>query len=63
MTRIYPGHRDFVDSTAVSRINGYAGGHGRQDQFSLDIDRLGLSESGKAELRTIVKRQWDYDRQ
>ena len=63
MTRIYPLHQDFVDSTAVARINGFVGGHGNRRQFSQDIDRLGLSEAGKAALRDVVKRQWLYDRQ
>jgi peptide-methionine (S)-S-oxide reductase len=26
MSRIYPLHRNFVDSTAVARLNGYTGG-------------------------------------
>ncbi len=63
MDRIYPRHSDFVYSTAVSRINGYAGGNGTREQFDRDIDRLGLSPVGKRKLRTIVERQWDYDQQ
>ena len=63
MSHIYPQHRDFVDSTAVSRVNGYAGGNGSRAQFDRDIDRLGLSPAGKQDLRTIVERQWDYERQ
>ena len=63
MSRIYPQHRDFVDSTAVSRINGYAGGHGSSEQFDRDVDRLGLSPAGKQELKTLVERQWNYERQ
>ena len=63
MTRIYPQHRDFVESTAVARLNGYVGGYGNRRQFSKDIDRLGLSEAGKVALKELVKRQWRYDRQ
>jgi len=63
MSRIYPDQRDFVASTAVARVNGYAGGNGSREQFDRDIDRLGLSPVGKKELRTIVERQWDYDNQ
>jgi len=63
MSRIYPSHRDFVNSTAVARINGYAGGNGSREQFDRDIDRLGLSDAGKQALRTIAGRRWDYDRQ
>jgi len=63
MSRIYSAHRDFVDSTAVARINGYAGGNGSREHFERDIDRLGLSDAGKQTLRAIVERQWDYERQ
>jgi len=63
MSRIYPHHREFVDSTAVARINGYAGGNGSREQFNRDIDRLGLSAAGTAELTAIMERQWKYDRQ
>ena len=63
MSGIYPQHRDFVDSTAVSRINGYAGGHGSRAQFDREIDRLGLSPMGKQELQVILERQWRYERQ
>jgi methionine-S-sulfoxide reductase len=63
MTRIYPQHHDFVDSTAVARLNGYVGGYGNKGQFPKDIDRLGLSDAGKTALREVVKRQWRYDRQ
>jgi hypothetical protein len=63
MSRIYPSHRDFVDSTAVARINGYVGGNGSRKQFERDIDRLGLSDAGKQALQTIAERRWDYDRQ
>lgn len=63
MTRIYPHHRDFVDSPAVSRLNGYAGGHGSSEQFSQDIDRLGLSHTGKQALTEMVSRRLKYERQ
>jgi methionine-S-sulfoxide reductase len=63
MSRIYPLHRDFVDSTAVARLNGYAGGHGDKDQLAREIDRLGLTEAGKKALREMLKRKWTYDRQ
>lgn len=63
MARIYPSHRDFVDSTAVARINGYVGGNGSREPFERAIDRLGLSDAGKQTLQNIVQRQWDYERQ
>jgi peptide-methionine (S)-S-oxide reductase len=63
MSRIYPAHRNFVDSTAVARINGYAGGNGSKKQFEREIDKLGLSDASRQALRTIMERHWDYDRQ
>jgi hypothetical protein len=55
MSRIYPLHRDFIDSTAVARLNGYAGGYGGAAQLAREIDRLGLSDAGKRVLTGIVK--------
>ena len=63
MSHVYPRHSDFVDSTAVARVNGYAGGHGSKEQFEREIDRLGLSPAARQELKSIVERQWNYDRQ
>ena len=56
LTRIYPNHRDLVDSTAAARLNGYAGGHGGPEKLSVEMDMLGLSEEGRKALRRIVKR-------
>jgi len=56
MSRIYPLHRDFVDSTAVARLNGYAGGNGSRDQLSREIESLGLSGEGKKVLAEVVRR-------
>jgi peptide-methionine (S)-S-oxide reductase len=55
MSRIYPRHRDFVDSTAVARLNGYAGKHGTKDQLSREIESLGLSAEGKKVLTEVVR--------
>ena len=56
MTRIYPTPQDFVDSTAVTRLNGYAGGNGTRDQLLQEIDTLGLSASSEKQLRNLVRR-------
>ena len=56
MADIYPQHLDFVNSTAVTRLNGYAGGYGTEEQLSAELDRLGLSPEGKKELRKIIGR-------
>lgn len=53
MSRIYPLHRDFVDSTAVARLNGYVGGNGSRDQLSREIESLGLSAEGKKVLAEV----------
>ncbi len=63
MTGIYPQDSDFINSTAVARLNGYAGGHGTVEQLSQEIDRLGLSEAGRQTLTEMVNRHQDYDRQ
>ena len=55
MSRIYPLHRDFVDSTAVARLNGYASGHGDKDQLAREIDRLGLTDAGKRALTDMAE--------
>jgi methionine-S-sulfoxide reductase len=63
MSRIYPLHRNFIDSTAVARLNGYTGGHGNKKQFESEIDDLGLTDAGRQALRERVNRKWNYDRQ
>jgi peptide-methionine (S)-S-oxide reductase len=55
MTRIYPRKQDFVDSTAVTRLNGYAGGYGSREQLGRDIDRLGLGPRGRRFLENLVR--------
>lgn len=56
MAYIYPNPQAFVDSTAVTRLNGYAGRHGTADQLSREIDFLGLSVEGKKRLADLVRR-------
>jgi len=55
MSRIYPNPREFVNSSAATRLNGYAGGHGSSDQLSREIDLLGLSDGGKKRLADLVR--------
>jgi peptide-methionine (S)-S-oxide reductase len=54
---IYPQEHDFVDSTAVARVNGYLAGHGDLEQLESHIDRLGLSPSAMEQLRSHVGRR------
>jgi methionine-S-sulfoxide reductase len=55
-TALYPDLADFVDSTAVTRVNGYVGGHGSLADLEAEIDALGLSLEGQEKLREIVSR-------
>ena len=54
MKKIYPRPHDFINSTAVTRLNGYAGRNGTKAQLSREIDQLGLSEEGKKTLSGLV---------
>ena len=54
---IYPNPADFVDSTAVARLNGYVGGNGTLEQFNEEIGTFGLSEEGQERLRRIAERR------
>jgi peptide-methionine (S)-S-oxide reductase len=54
---IYPTLADFVDSTAVARVNGYLGGHGNIEQLRSEIDDLGLSPAGRERLLEIAGRR------
>ncbi len=51
---IYPDIKNFVDSTAVSRVNGYLGGYGTSAQLRKEIKSLGLSETGQKRLLEYV---------
>jgi methionine-S-sulfoxide reductase len=54
LTRIYPRHRDLVDSTAAARLNAYAGGYGSSEQLSREIDLLGLRPESREKLEKLV---------
>ncbi len=53
---IYPDLKDFIDSTATARVNGYLGRYGTKAQLEREIDSLGLSEAGRKRLLAIVTR-------
>lgn len=55
MKRIYPRKQDFVDSTAATRLNGYAGGYGSLEQLRREIDRLGLGPRGRNYLENLLQ--------
>ena len=52
---IYPDINDFVNSTAVARVNGYAVGLGTQATLEEELDSLGLSPAGKAKLLELAE--------
>jgi len=41
---IYPNFIDFINSTAVTRVNGFIGGNGTCEQLKKEIDTYGLTE-------------------
>jgi peptide-methionine (S)-S-oxide reductase len=47
---IYPDAKTFLASTAVTRVNGYLGGHGSEADLRQDLGRLGLSPQGRQRL-------------
>jgi len=51
---IYPEFKDFMASTAVTRVNGYVGGYGTCETLRREIDGLGLSSAGRRRLEDIV---------
>ena len=54
LLRIYPLQKDFTDSTAVARINGYVGGYGLPEQLERELPDLGLSPQSRENLRRLV---------
>jgi peptide-methionine (S)-S-oxide reductase len=54
MSRVYPLNRDFINATAVARLNGYVGGNGSAAQLDREIDSLGLSPAGRHALEMLV---------
>ncbi len=47
---IYPDQKDFRDSTAAARLNGYVAGHGNPEVVQKVVDKLGLSSKAQEEL-------------
>lgn len=52
---IYPKLRDFVDSTAAARVNGYLGGNGDAVSLRQDLPGLGLSPRAQKRLWNIAQ--------
>ncbi len=55
LQRIYPRPRDFDNSTAVARLNGYVAGDGTRQRLAREIDQLGLSARGRDLLMGLMR--------
>jgi hypothetical protein len=47
---MFPSEKEFVNSTAAARVNGYTGGYGTMTALKEELDQLGLSEEGRKKL-------------
>lgn len=52
----YPNPKDFTDSTAAARVNGYVSGYGSMAQLQAELPELGLSERGSRRLLELARR-------
>lgn len=52
LSALYPDAKDFTDSTAVTRVNGYLGGYGTRRQLEEEVPKLGLSQDAQ---RVLLK--------
>jgi methionine-S-sulfoxide reductase len=57
LTAIYPNEKDFVDSTAAARINGYLDGYGSLAELEKELPGLGLSAQAAKHLTTLVSKR------
>jgi len=54
--RLCPSDKEFVDSTAAARANGYVGGYGTAAQLRKELDGLGLTAEGRRRLAGYAKK-------
>jgi peptide-methionine (S)-S-oxide reductase len=55
LRELYPDHQQFVDATVVTRLNGYAGGHGHEADLRSELVSLGLSDEQSQGLLKLVR--------
>lgn len=55
-TAIYPEITDFVNSTAVTRLNGYVAGYGTVEQAQAELDQFGLSDDMQRRVLSRIQR-------
>ena len=53
---IYPDILDFINSTAVARVNGYVGGYGTTETLQKELESLGLSPEGVSRILELEER-------
>lgn len=53
---IYPTLKDFVDSTAAARVNGYVGGNGTLEALQAELEDLDLSPAESKRLLEMMTR-------
>lgn len=51
----YPDINDFVNSTAVARVNGYAAGFGTTENMDKELALLGFSEKGQEIIKNLAR--------
>ena len=56
LSTIYPNLEDFINSTAVTRVNGYLSGYGSSDMLQKELPNLGLSPAASKKLLDRVSR-------
>lgn len=54
---IYPAEKNFVNSTAAARINGYLDGYGTLADLQEELSNYGLSQTANKTFMEIVKRR------
>jgi peptide-methionine (S)-S-oxide reductase len=53
---MYPGPKDFRDSTAAARVNAYLGGHGSRELIQKELAQLGLTPAARQRLLRFWER-------
>jgi len=54
---IYPAYRDFVNSSAAARVNGFLDGYGTLADLRAELNDLGLSPAAGKKLLDIAKKR------
>ena len=54
---IYPELRDFVDSTAATRLNGYLAGYGSRADLARELPQFGLSAAAREKVSALPPRR------